>query len=111
MNREENSSYLYDSKMELHPDEGSFASPTISIVNSDKPKCSLGKAAKVILVIVLIAGAFVGGYLIRRAVENDKCSNGKQSTSDNHGDLRFLKKILDEMSPENIERTLRFVDN
>ena len=109
MNRDEESSNLYDSKMELHPDEGSFVSPAMINLVSDKPKCSLGKAAKVILGIVLIAGAFVSGYLIRRALEKDICSTGKQNASDNEGDLRFLQKILDEMSPENIERKLRFV--
>lgn len=108
MNRQQDSSYLYDSKMELHPDENSFASPTFNVV-SDKVKCSFGKVAKVILVIILVAAAFIGGYLVRRAVGKARCSVVKKNDASNGGDLKFLKEILNEMSPSNIEQTLRFV--
>ena len=108
MNSRQESSYLYDSKMELHPDEGTFASPTISIV-SRKTECTFGRVAKIVLVIFLIVGAFVGGYLVRRAIHKDKCTSNKSSPSNKEGELTFLKEILDEMSPVNIENTLRFV--
>lgn len=106
-------SHLFDTKMELHPEEESFAQPTIILKNS-KPsnRCNSVRIAGIILVVALIAAAFIGGYLVRRAVsKSSKCeTNGDASrpTSSPHLSVR-LQDILADMSAENIELNLRLV--
>ena len=106
-------SHLFDTKMELHPEEESFAQPTIILKNS-KPsnRCNSVRIAGIILVVALIAAAFIGGYLVRRAVsKSSKCeTNGDalRPTSSPHLSVR-LQDILADMSAENIELNLRLV--
>ena len=106
-------SHLFDTKMELHPEEESFAQPTIILKNS-KPsnRCNSVRIAGIILVVALIAAAFIGGYLVRRAVsKSSKCeTNGDASrpTSSPRHSVR-LQDILADMSTENIELNLRLV--
>lgn len=106
-------SHLFDTKMELHPEEESFAQPTIILKNS-KPsnRCNSVRIAGIILVVALIAAAFIGGYLVRRAVsKSSKCeTNGDalRPTSSPRLSVR-LQDILADMSAENIELNLRLV--
>lgn len=106
-------SHLFDTKMELHPEEESFAQPTIILKNS-KPSSRRNsvRIAGIILVVALIAAAFIGGYLVRRAVsKSSKCeTNGdtSQPTSSPRQRVR-LQDILADMSAENIELNLRLV--
>ena len=106
-------SHLFDTKMELHPEEESFAQPTIILKNS-KPsnRCNSVRIAGIILVVALIAAAFIGGYLVRRAVsKSSKCEtngDGSRPTSSPHLSVR-LQDILADMSAENIELNLRLV--
>lgn len=122
MDQHQDRSVLFDAKMELQSDD-SFADPTFSQnTQTSKPstsmlsRCSIQLAIKIILVVLLIIAAFVGGYLVRRAV-HDTANAGKQC----HVKVQYRPRkppslnetVLDEMladvSAQNIENNLRYV--
>lgn len=102
-------SHLFDAKMELHPEEESFAQPTILLNSKSSNRCNGTRIAGIVVVVGIIAGAFVGGYMVRRAVSKlSKCEkNGEVSPTPSP--QIHLQDILSEMSAENIERNLRLV--
>lgn len=102
-------SHLFDAKMELHPEEESFAQPTIILKSKTSNRCNGFLIAGIVVVVALIAGAFVGGYMVRRAVSKlSKCGTNGEVSPTSSPQIR-LQDILAEMSSENIERNLRFV--
>lgn len=102
-------SYLFDAKMELHPEEESFAQPTIILKDKAGTRCSSVRIAGIVVVVGLIAAAFIGGYLVRRTVH--KCRNNQDiSPSSSPVPVKVqLQDVLAEMSADDIERNLRFV--
>ena len=104
-------SYLFDAKMELHPEEESFAQPTIILKNKTDSRCSVVRVAGIVVVIGLIIAAFVAGYMVRRTVS--KChKNGdisSTSTSTSAPSQIRLQELLSKISAETMERNLRFV--
>lgn len=102
-------SYLFDAKMELHPEEESFAQPTIVLNGKTSNRCNVVRVAGIVVVVALIAGAFVAGYMVRRAVsKSSKCEKNGEVSPTSSPQIQ-LRDILAEMSAENIERNLRFV--
>ena len=101
-------SMLFDSKMELHPEEESFADPTITTTEKRAPKFRWDVLLKVGVAVVLVIVAFIGGYLVRRAVFKSKCSGSGDSGARQRQDDSILDKILADMSSDNIEQNLRF---
>ena len=102
-------SYLFDAKMELHPEEESFAQPTIILKNKTGSRCSVVRVAGIVVVIGLIVAAFVAGYMVRRTVSKCKKNGDISPTSTSAPSQIRLQDLLAEMSAENIERNLRFV--
>lgn len=52
-------SYLFDAKMELHPEEESFAQPTIILKNKTGSRCSVVRVAGIVVVVGLIVAACI----------------------------------------------------
>ena len=104
-------SHLFDAKMDLQPEEESFAQPTIILKNNKANRCNSVRIAGIVIVVALIVGAFIGGYMTRRAVSKlSKCEkNGSSLRPTSSPNSIQLQDILAEMSAENIERNLRFV--
>lgn len=100
-------SYLFDAKMELHPEEESFAQPTIILKNKGESRCNVVRITAVVVIVGLLAAAFIGGYLVRRTVF--KCKKDVSPTSTPAPSQVRLQDILEEMSAKEIERNLRFV--
>lgn len=102
-------SHLFDAKMDLQPEEESFAQPTIILKNNKANRCNSVRIAGIVIVVALIVGAFIGGYMTRRAVSKlSKCEkNGSSLRPTSSPNSIQLQDILAEMSAENIERNLR----
>lgn len=102
-------SYLFDAKMDLHPEEESFAQPTIILKTKSSNRCNSARVAGIVVVVALIVSAFIGGYMVRRAVSKlSKCEDNGTASPTSSPQIQ-LQDILAEMSAENIERNLRFV--
>lgn len=102
-------SYLFDAKMELHPEEESFAQPTIILKNKGENRCNVVRVTAVVVIIGVVAAAFIGGYMVRRTVSKcKKEGSGDVPSSPAPSQVR-LQEILEEMSAEQIEGNLRFV--
>jgi len=112
-------SVLFDAKMELQPEEDSFAEPSFhASTPTSRPKpciwrCNVVLTIKIILVVLLIVGAFIGGYLVRRAVHNANVQQKCQQPTPPPREHAILNEtILDEMlaamSAHNMEETLRY---
>lgn len=100
-------SYLVDGKMELHPEEESFAHPTIILKNKTPSRCNVVRVGAIVVSVGLVIAAFIAGYMVRRTVFRcDK--NGDVSPTSAPSRIR-IQDVLAEMSAENIERNLRFV--
>lgn len=102
-------SYLFDAKMELHPEEESFAQPTIILKNKTGSRCSVVRVAGIVLVVGLIIAAFIAGYMVRRTVTKCKKNGDLPPTTTPAPSQIRLQDVLAEMSAENIERNLRLV--
>lgn len=102
-------SYLFDAKMELHPEEESFAQPTIILKNKSSSRCNVVRVAGIVVVVGLIVAAFIAGYMVRRTVSKCKKNGDVSPTSTPVPSQIRLQDVLAEMSAENIERNLRFV--
>lgn len=103
-------SILFDAKMELHPEEESFAEPTISANQDRKRQLRWDILLKVGLVVLLVIAAFIGGYLVRRAVHKSKCKDDNTgSNRPMNDDNKVLQDMLATMSPSSLENMLRFV--
>ena len=103
--------YLFDAKMELHPEEESFsAQPTILLRSNSWNRCNGVLIGGIVVVVVgLIAGAFVAGYMIRSAVtkvSTDCKTDDKVSPTSLPPQIR-LQDILALMSTKSIEHNLR----
>lgn len=98
--------YLLDAKMELHSEEESFAAqPTILVRSNSSNRCTGVLIGGIVVVVGLIAGAFVAGYMIRSAVtrvSTDCKTNDKVSLSQ----IR-LQDILALVSTKSIDHNLR----
>ena len=105
-------SLLFNPKMDLYSEGESLAEPAIvRQSNDDTARCRwrIRRVALVAFVVVLILAAFIGGYLVRRAVHKPKtCKVDVPSSQLDSSDSVKLQEILAEMSPESIESTLRF---
>lgn len=98
-------SYLVDGKMDLHPEEESFAQPTIILKNKTPSRCNVVRVGAIVIAVGLVIAAFVAGYMVRRTVFRcDK--NGDVSPTSAPSRIR-IQDVLAEMSAENIERNLR----
>lgn len=118
MAKHQDRSVLFDAKMELQSDD-SFDEPSFP-KSSQKAKpnasifrCSTQLAIKVILVVLVIVGAFIAGYLIRRAVHGSAnakqpCHEEERPRKQHTLDETVLDEMLADMSAENIEKTLRY---
>ncbi|XP_074628297.1 putative N-acetylated-alpha-linked acidic dipeptidase isoform X1 [Acropora palmata] len=103
--------HLFDAKMELHPEEESFsAQPTILLRSNSWNRCNGVLIGGIVVVVVgLIAGAFVAGYMIRSAVtkvSTDCKTDDKVSPTSLPSQIR-LQDILALMSTKSIEHNLR----
>lgn len=119
MSKHQDRSVLFDAKMELQSDD-SFADPSF-VKTSTKMKttpllarCNAQLAIKIILIVLLIVGAFVAGYLVRRAVHNTanaktSCNDGRSPRKHSALDETVLEDMLAEMTAENIEKTHKYV--
>lgn len=100
-------SYLVDGKMDLHPEEESFAQPTIILKNKTPSRCNVVRVGATVIAVGLVIAAFIAGYMVRRTVFRcDK--NGDVSPTSAPSRIQ-IQDVLAEMSAENIERNLRFV--
>ncbi|KAK3736513.1 hypothetical protein QZH41_009387 [Actinostola sp. cb2023] len=106
--------------MELQPEEDSFAEPSFhASTPTSRPKpciwrCNVVLTIKIILVVLLIVGAFIGGYLVRGAVHNANVQQKCQQPTPPPREHAILNEtILDEMlaamSAHNMEETLRYL--
>lgn len=102
-------SHLFDAKMDLHPEEESFAQPTIILKNKTTSRCNVVRVAAIVVLVGLVIAAFIAGYMVRRTVSKCK-KNGDVSPTSTPAPSRIrLQDVLAEMSAENIEQNLRFV--
>ena len=102
-------SYLLDAKMELHPEEESFtAQPTIILRSESSNRCNGVLIGGIVVVVGLIAGAFVAGYMIRSAVTkvSTHCKTNDAVSPTSLPQIR-LQDILALMSTKSIEHNLR----
>lgn len=102
-------SYLFDAKMELHPEEETFAQPTIIVKNKTASRCNVVRIAAIVIVVGLVIAAFIAGYMVRRTVSKCKKNGDVSPTSAPVPSKILLQDVLAEMSAEDIERNLRFV--
>ena len=105
-------SYLFDAKMELQPEEESFAQPTIILKNetrSYRSRCNVVRVAAIVVVVGLVISAFIAGYMVRRTVSKCKKNGDVSPTSTSVPSRIGIQDVLAEMSAENIELNLRFV--
>ena len=102
-------SHLFDAKMDLHPEEESFAQPTIILKNKTPSRCNVVRVAAIVVLVGLVIAAFIAGFMVRRTVSKCK-KNGDVSPTSTPAPSRIrLQDVLAEMSAENIEQNLRFV--
>ena len=102
-------SYLFDAKMELHSEEESYTQPIIISKSKTSNRGNGVLVCGIVVVVALIAGAFVAGYMIRSAVTKVfKCETSGAVSPSLLPHIR-LREILAEMSAENIEHNLRYV--
>ena len=101
-------SYLVDGKMELHPEEESFAQPTIILKNKTPSRCNVVRVGAIVVSVGLVIAAFIAGYMVRRTVFRCDKNGDVSPTSAAPSRIR-IQDVLAEMSAENIERNLRFV--
>lgn len=103
--------YLFDAKMELHPEEESFsAQPTILLRSNSSNRCNGVLIGGIVVVVVgLIAGAFVAGYMIRSAVTkvSTDCKTDDKVSPTSLPPQIGLQDILALMSTKSIEHNLR----
>lgn len=100
-------SYLFDAKMELHSEEESYTQPIIISKSKTSNRGNGVLVCGIVVVVALIAGAFVAGYMIRSAVTKVfKCETSGAVSPSLLPHIR-LREILAEMSAENIEHNLR----
>lgn len=72
-------------------------------------RCSVQLGLKILLIVLLIIIPFIGGYLVRRAVDNATLSQGESRSNRPLAlDETALEDMLADMSAENIENTLRY---
>lgn len=102
-------SNLIDAKMELHPEEESLAQPMIILKNKGENRCNVIRITAVVVIIGAVAAAFIGGYMVRKTVfKCKKEGSGDVPSSPAPSQVR-LQDILAEMSADQIEGNLRFV--
>ena len=102
-------SHLFDAKMDLQPEEESFAQPTIILRNKTASRCNVVRVAAIVVLVGLVIAAFIAGYMVRRTVSKCKKNEDVSPTSTPAPSRIRLQDVLAEMSAENIERNLRFV--
>ena len=102
-------SHLFDAKMDLQPEEESFAQPTIILRNKTPSRCNVVRLAAIVVLVGLVVAAFIAGYMVRRTVSKCKKNEDVSPTSTPAPSRIRLQDVLAEMSAENIERNLRFV--
>lgn len=101
--------YLLDAKMELHSEEESFAAqPTILVRSNSSNRCTGVLIGGIVVVVGLIAGAFVAGYMIRSAVTrvSTDCKTNDKVSPTSLSQIR-LQDILALVSTKSIEHNLR----
>lgn len=101
-------SHLFDAKMDLHPEEESFAQPTI-ILKKTPSRCNVVRVATIVVLVGLVIAAFIAGYMVRRTVSKCKKNEDVPPTSTPAPSRIRLQDVLAEMSADNIEENLRFV--
>lgn len=100
-------SNLIDAKMELHPEEESLAQPMIILKNKGENRCNVIRITAVVVIIGVVAAAFIGGYMVRKTVfKCKKEGSGDVPSSPAPSQVR-LQDILAEMSADQIEGNLR----